>query len=93
MDDKNIHCVIMRFKGKYMYCEFSVFTVRIFMKCTRVCADQTTYLFLIEPEFPCSADEIAEPRPDMNIKVAAFTLSEKSININKLINMLHVYRC
>ena len=24
--------------------------------------------------------EIAEPRPDMNIKVAAFTVSEKSIN-------------
>ena len=26
------------------------------------------------------ADEIAEPRPDMNIKVVAFTVSEKSIN-------------
>ena len=26
------------------------------------------------------ADEIAEPRPDMNIKVAAFTVSEKSTN-------------
>ena len=25
------------------------------------------------------ADETAEPRPDMNIKVAAFTVSEKSI--------------
>ena len=34
----------------------------------------------IEPDFPCLADEIAEPRPDMNIKVAAFTVSEKSIN-------------
>ena len=33
-----------------------------------------------EPDFPCLADEIAEPRPDMNIKVAAFTVSEKSIN-------------
>ena len=32
-----------------------------------------------EPDFPCLADEIAEPRPDMNIKVAAFTVSEKSI--------------
>ena len=30
--------------------------------------------------FSCLADEIAEPRPDMNIKVAAFTVSEKSIN-------------
>ena len=48
------------------------------MKCTHVCATQTTYL--IEPDFPCLADEIAEPRPDMNIKVAAFTVSEKSIN-------------
>ena len=27
---------------------------------------------LIEPDFPCLADKIAEPRPDMNIKVAAF---------------------
>ena len=26
------------------------------------------------------ADEIAEPHPDMNIKVAAFTVSEKSSN-------------
>ena len=26
------------------------------------------------------AYEMAEPRPDMNIKVAAFTVSEKSIN-------------
>ena len=54
------------------------------MKCTHVCAAQTTYYFFIkfkiEPDFPCLADEIAEPRPDMNIKVAAFTVSEKSIN-------------
>ena len=27
--------------------------------------------------FHCLADEIAEQRPDMNIKVAAFTVSEK----------------
>ena len=32
------------------------------------------------PNFPCLADEIAEPRPDMNTKVVAFTISEKSIN-------------
>ena len=31
-----------------------------------------------KPDFPSLADEIAEPRPDMNIKVAAFTVSEKS---------------
>ena len=34
----------------------------------------------IKPDFPCLADEIAEPRPNMNIKVAAFTVIEKSIN-------------
>ena len=37
-------------------------------------------LTLIEPDFPFLADEIAEPGPDMNIKVAAFTVREKSIN-------------
>ena len=35
---------------------------------------------LIEPDFPSLADEIAEARPDMNIKVAASIVSEKSIN-------------
>ena len=35
----------------------------------------------IEPDFPCLADEIAEPHPDMNIKVATFTVSKKSIYI------------
>ena len=63
-------------------CEFIVFTARTFIKCTHVCAAQTTYLFftnyLIESDFPSLADEIAEPCPD--IKVAAFTVSEKSIN-------------
>ena len=34
----------------------------------------------MKPDFPSLADEIAEPRPDMNIKVAAFTVSEKSSN-------------
>ena len=37
---------------------------------------------IIEPDFPCLADEIAEPRPDMNIKFAAFTVREKSFNTN-----------
>ena len=31
----------------------------------------------MEPDFPCLADEIAEPRPDMNIKVTAFTEIKK----------------
>ena len=30
--------------------------------------------------YPSLADEIAESSPDMNIKVAAFTVSKKSIN-------------
>ena len=34
-----------------------------------------------KPDFPWLADEIAEPRPDMNIKVAASTVSEKSTYI------------
>ena len=36
--------------------------------------------FKIEPDFPCLADEIAKLRLDMNIKVAAVTVSEMSIN-------------
>ena len=54
------------------------------MKFTHVCAAQATYLFFTkfntDPDFPCLADEIALPRPDMNIKVAASTVGEKSIN-------------
>ena len=60
----------------------SVYTVRSFMKCMHVCAAQTFYFFftklLIKPDFPSLADKIAEPHPDMNIKVTAFTVSEKS---------------
>ena len=53
-----------------------MYTVRIFMKCMHVCAAQTSYLLFtklyIKPDFPSLADEIAEPHPDMNIKVAAY---------------------
>ena len=34
----------------------------------------------IEPNFPSCGDEIAEPHPGMHIKVAAFTVSQKSNN-------------
>ena len=37
-------------------------------------------LLQILSNFPCLADEIAEPRPYMKIKVAAFTVSEKSFS-------------
>ena len=59
--------------------------VRIFMKCTHNWAAQKAYkLFTklwINSDFPSLADEIAKPLPDMNIEVAAFTVSKKSINI------------
>ena len=35
-------------------------------------------IYQIRPDFPSLADEIAEQHPDMSIKVAAFTVSEKS---------------
>ena len=61
-----------------------------FMKCTNVCAAQKAYKpffnIIIQPDFPSIADEIAEPRPDTNIKVAAFTVSEKSINTDRIDN-------
>ena len=62
-----------------------MYKVRIFMICTHVCAVQKAYYLFtklqIKPDFPSLADEIAEPHPNMNIKVAAFTVSEKSSNI------------
>ena len=36
--------------------------------------------YKFQPDFSSLADEIAEQRPDMNIKVADFTVSEKSSN-------------
>ena len=35
-------------------------------------------------DFPCLADEIVEPRPNMNIKVTAFTESKKFYYIQAL---------
>ena len=35
---------------------------------------------LILPVFPSLVADIAKSRPDMNIKVTAFTVSERSIN-------------
>ena len=43
----------------------------------------TLYKYINKTLIPSLADEIAEPHPDMNIKVAAFTVSEKSSNICK----------
>ena len=41
----------------------------------------TLYQIINKTWFPFLADEIAEPHPDMNIKVAAFTVSKKSSEI------------
>ena len=54
------------------------------MKCMHVCAAQ-------KPDFPALADEIAKPHPDMNIKVAAFTVSEKSSNTHT--KRIGIYFC
>ena len=50
------------------------------MKCTHRLRGPNDLLILIEPDLPCLADDKAEPRPDMNIKVTAITVSENSIN-------------
>ena len=41
----------------------------------RLCGSKNV-LTLYQIDFPCLADEIAEQRPVMNIKVAAFTVSK-----------------
>ena len=52
-------------------------SVRIFMKCMHVAwLKQLTY----SSPNTCLADELAEQRPDMNIKVTPFTVREKSMN-------------
>ena len=49
----------------------------------------TLYQIIKKPDFPYLADEIAEPRQDMIMKVAAFTVSEKSSNtITHLLQVL-----
>ena len=62
----------------------------------------TFYQIINKPDFPSLADEIAEPRPDKNIKVNAFTVREKSINkhahdgqycYRQIINSLHAGKC
>ena len=48
-------------------------------------------LYQIIPDFPSLADEIAEPHPDMNIKVVVFTESKNQViqNNEKLLCKLH----
>ena len=61
-----------------------MYTVRIFMHARLRGSKSLLTLYQIikiKPDFPSIADEIAEPHTDMNIKVAALTVSEKSINM------------
>ena len=46
-----------------------------------------------KPDLHSLVDKIAEPRPDIIIKVAAFTVSEKSINTKKKILPFGLYSC
>ena len=63
-------------------------TVRIFIKMhARLLKQLINSAKKIEPNFPSCADEIVEPHLDMNIKVAAFTVSQKSNNTKVLKQM------
>ena len=46
-------------------------------------AMKQTCAIVIDPDFPSVADEIAEPRPDINIKFTVFTVSKKFYYIGK----------
>ena len=58
--------------------------ITIFMKYAR---DNLLPLFQMikKPDFPSLADEIAEPGPDINIKFAAFTVTQKLYYARKLV--------
>ena len=59
-------------------CYFSVYTVKIFMKILRSSNNLLTHYQIInKTRFPFLADEIAEPRPDVKIEVATFTVTQK----------------
>ena len=47
----------------------------------------TSYQIINKSDFPSLADEKAEPRKDMNIKVAFFTVSEKSIDTECILHL------
>ena len=72
-------------------CEFSVYTVLIFMKCKCEMPKRLTKLY-IKPDFPSLADKIAEPRPDVNIIVATCAVSEKPINTSALEDCFFSYQ-
>ena len=74
--------------------------IRLGFSCMHVCPAQKAYLLFtkleIKSDFPSLADEIGESHPNMNIKVAAFTVSEKSSNtyqISRIGIIDRVYYC
>ena len=84
VDNKNIHFVVYALRVKI---HVSSVCIRLgFSWNARTLAGPNNLLILHQiinrTWFPCLADEITDPRPDMNIKVAGFTLSEKFINTN-----------
>ena len=53
----------------------------------RLCGSKsllTLYKIINKPDFPSLADAVAERHPYVNIKVAAFAVSEKSSNTKQL---------
>ena len=82
-DNKNIP-LLVECALRIDTCEVSVYTVRTFSEMHARLRDSksllTFYQIISKPDFPSLADAIAEPCPNMNIKVAAFTLSEKYIS-------------
>ena len=59
-----------------------MYTVRIFMKCTHVCAAQQLIDFSRNYK-ENRISEIAEPSPDIHIKVTALTESKKLLYIHR----------
>ena len=72
-----------------------MYTVRNFHDMHKRLRSPNNLLFLHQiinkTDFPSLGDELAEPRPDMNIKVTAFTVSKKSNNTDgKLLITIHI---
>ena len=78
MVNKNIHFFDYALLGLIMWVQCVSWNARTFARPKLLINYSPNYKYNLI--FPCLADDIAEPRPDMNIRVAAFTVSEKSIN-------------
>ena len=64
----------------YQYTKFQPYTFRVQKNvcfCTKRDFGSPTNIKYIESDYPFWADEIAIPRPDINIKITAFTVTKK----------------